>query len=47
MTIADSDLVSPTILGLHKSWYSFQDVVTGRENIPSWEIVFKKRSEEG
>lgn len=24
-------------MGLHKSWYGFQDIVSGRENFPNWE----------
>lgn len=34
-TIADKDLVSLALLGLHKSWENFQDAVSGRENLPN------------
>lgn len=40
VTVASSDLVSLALLGLHKSWENFQDVVSGRENIPNLERLW-------
>lgn len=37
MTITDIDLVSLALLRLQKSWENFQDAVSGKENISSWE----------
>ena len=37
ITAADDDLVSLALLGLPKSWHSYQDSVNGRENLPDWE----------
>ena len=34
ITIADDDLVSLALLGLPKSWHSYQDSVNGREKFP-------------
>jgi len=33
--VVDSGLVSLSLLGLHNSWESFQDAVSGKENIPN------------
>lgn len=40
VTIPQQDLVSFALLGLHKSCYGFQDVVSGGENFPSWERLW-------
>ena len=37
ITIANDDLVSLALLGLPKSWHSYQDSVNGREKLPDWE----------
>ena len=37
ITVADDDLVSLNLLGLPKSWHSYQDFVNGRETLPDWE----------
>ena len=34
ITVADDDLVSLALLGLPKSWHSYQDFVNGREKLP-------------
>ena len=34
--VADDDLVSLALLGLLKSWYSYQDFVNGREKLLDW-----------
>ena len=34
VTVDDEDLVSLALLGLPKSWYSYQDSVNGREKLP-------------
>jgi hypothetical protein len=33
----DDDLVRLALLGLPKSWHSYQDSVNGREKLPDWE----------
>ena len=33
-SVVEKYLVSLALLGLHKSWYSFQDAVSDRENFP-------------
>jgi len=37
ITIADDDMVSLVLLGLPKSWHSYEDSVNGREKFPDWE----------
>jgi hypothetical protein len=37
ITITADDLVSLDLLGLPKSWHSYQDSVNGREKLPDWE----------
>ena len=37
VTVDDEDLVSFSLLGLLKSWHSYQDFVNGREKLPRWE----------
>jgi hypothetical protein len=37
ITVAADDLVSLALLGLPKSWHSYQDSVNGREKLPDWE----------
>ena len=37
ITVADDELVSLALLGLPKSWHSYQDSVNGREKLPDWE----------
>jgi hypothetical protein len=37
ITVADDGLVSLALLGLPKSWHSYQDSVNGREKLPVWE----------
>ena len=36
----DEDLVSLALLGLSKSWHSYQDSVNGREKFPGWERLW-------
>ena len=40
VTIDDEDLVSLALLGLPKSWHSYQDSVNGREKLPGWERLW-------
>ena len=35
--VADDDLVSLALLGLPKSWHSYQDSINGREKLSDWE----------
>ena len=37
ITLMDDDLVSLALLGLPKSWHSYQDSVNGREKLSDWE----------
>jgi hypothetical protein len=37
ITVTADDLVSLALLGLPKSWHSYQDFVNGREKLPYWE----------
>ena len=34
---ADDDMVSLALLGLPKSWHSYQELVNGRDKLPDWE----------
>ena len=36
VTVDDEDLVSLALLGLPKSWHSYQDSVNGWEKLPGW-----------
>ena len=40
VTVDDKDLVSLALLGLQKSWHSYQDSVNGREKLPGWERLW-------
>jgi hypothetical protein len=40
ITVAVDDLVSLALLGLPKSWHSYQDSVNGREKLPDWERLW-------
>ena len=33
----DDEIVSLALLGLPKSWHSYQDSLNGREKLPDWE----------
>ena len=37
ITVDDGDLVSLDLLGLLKSWHSYEDSVNGWEKLPDWE----------
>ena len=37
VTVDDKDLVDLALLGLPKSWHSYQDSVNGQEKLPGWE----------
>ena len=37
ITVADDDLVSLSLLGLPKSWHSYEDSVNRQENFMDWE----------
>jgi hypothetical protein len=38
--VSHDDLVSLSLLGLPKSWHSYQDSVNGREKWPDWEQLW-------
>ena len=40
ITVVDDDLVSLDLLGLPKSWHSYQDFVNGREKFSYWERLW-------
>jgi len=40
VTVNDEDLVSLALLGLPKSWHSYQDSVNGREKFPGWKRLW-------
>jgi len=37
---ADDDMVSLALLGLPRSWHSYQDSENGREKLPDWERLW-------
>ena len=37
VSVDDEELVSLALLGLSKSWHSYQDSVNGQEKLPGWE----------
>ena len=43
----DDDMVSLALLGLPKSWNSYQDSVNGREKFPDWERLWSDLMQEG
>lgn len=43
---SDEDMVSLALLGLLKSWYSYQDLVNGREKLPDWERLWSDSMQE-
>ena len=40
VTVDEEDLVSLALLGLPKSWNSYEDSVNGREKLPGWERLW-------
>ena len=46
ITTADDDMVSLALLGLPKSWHSYQDSVNGREKLPDWERLWSDLMQE-
>jgi hypothetical protein len=40
ITVTADDLVSLALLGIPKSWHSYQDSVNGREKLPDWERLW-------
>ena len=46
ITIADDDMVSLALLGLPKSWNSYQDSVNVREKLPDWEQLWSDLMQE-
>ena len=40
VTVDEEDLVSLALLGLPKSWHSYEDSVNGREKLPGWERLW-------
>jgi hypothetical protein len=46
ITVVDDDLVSLALLGLPKSWHSYQDSVNGREKLSDWERLWSNLVQE-
>eukprot|EP00253_Pinus_taeda_P035071 PITA_35071 len=46
VTVDDEDLVRLALLGLPKSWHSYQDSVNGREKLPRWERLWSNLVQE-
>ena len=40
VTVDEEDLVSLALLGLPKSWHSYEDSVNGWEKLPGWEQLW-------
>ena len=40
VTVDEEDLVSLALLGLPKSWHSYEDSVNGWEKLPEWERLW-------
>ena len=40
VTVDEEDLVRLALLGLPKSWHSYEDSVNGREKLPGWERLW-------
>ena len=38
--VVEEEMVSLSLLGLPKSWHSYQDCVNGREKLPDWERLW-------
>lgn len=34
MIVSQDDLASPTLVGLSKSWHSYEDLMNGRKKLP-------------
>ena len=43
---SDEDMVSLALLGLPKSWHSYQDSVNGRDKLPDWERLWSNLMQE-
>jgi len=46
ITTVDDYMVSISLLGLLKSWHSYQDSVNGREKMPDWERLWSDLMQE-
>jgi len=40
IAVLEKDMVSLALLGLPKSWHSYQDSTNGREKLPDWEQLW-------
>ena len=40
VTVDEEDLVSLALLGLSKSWHSYEDFVNGRDKLSGWERLW-------
>eukprot|EP00253_Pinus_taeda_P022791 PITA_22791 len=46
ITKTGDDMVSLTLLGLPKSWHSYQDSINGRDKLPDWERLWSDLMQE-
>ena len=46
ITKTDDDMVSLALLGLPKSWHSYQDSINGRDKLPDWEQLWSDLMQE-
>ena len=44
--VDDENMVSLALIGLPKSWHSYQDSVNGREKLPNWEQLWSDLMQE-
>jgi len=46
ITVSEDDMVSLSLLGIPKSWHSYQDFVNGREKLLDWEQLWSDLMQE-
>ena len=46
ITTTNDDMVSLALLGIPKSWNSYQDSLNGREKLPDWERMWSDLMQE-
>ena len=46
VTVDDEDLVSLALLGILKSWHSYEDSINGQEKLPGWERLWSDHVQE-
>jgi len=46
ITVVEDDMVNLSLLGLPKSWHSYQDFINNQENMPNWEQLWSDLMQE-